>query len=424
MIGNIIKFAWRNIWRNKKRTYFTLFAVALGVMAVICLTSYVRGIVNSAGEEMIKSQIGHVRIAHKEFLRLERILPREYRVMDPGALKKEISGVPGIELWCERLKINVLVNSREMNESAAAIGVDPTATDKSMGLSKLLVEGNYFNDSGLNLIIGKTLAQKMKINVNDELLLVTTDINYSTYALPFKVVGIFETGYPSIDSHNLYIPLKKAQEMLDCGESVHEILLFLKEPGKAAAVSGEIESILSEKSPGNPLQVTPWEKDDFIEKFLPVLKDIIQKVLFIFMVIVAIVILNTMLMAVMERYHEIGIIKALGFKDREVVLMVMAEAFFIGVIGSAIGGLVGGVISAVLEKVGIDFTQLMGEEAWNKIDTDVPLLSNIIHPDFSSDILFGAVIFGIIISLAAVLYPAFKSTRMQPAEAFRTKLKI
>jgi putative ABC transport system permease protein len=424
MIKNIIKFAWRNTWRNKKRSYFTLLAIAFGVMAITFFTSYITGIVNSAGEEMIKTQIGHIRIAHKEFFRLERILPREYRITNPGALKTRISSLPGITTWCERIRFNALMNNNDTNEPAAVIGVAPVAADSSMGLSQLLVQGSYYDDSGMNCLVGEKLAQKLEVAVNDEILVVATDINYSTYALPFKVAGIFKTGYSHLDGYHIFIPLEKAREMLDCGDSVQEILLFLKDPGQAPALAREIEQILPSNENGHSLQVIPWEKDDFIEKFLPTLEQLVKQALFIFMIIVALIILNTMLMAVMERLHEIGITKALGLKNHEVVLMILVEAFFIGIIGSAIGGTVGGAISAITEKTGIDFSKLMGEDAWDKIDMAVPLISNVIHPDFTFSILFGAILFGIAASLAAVLYPAYKSTKMMPVEAFRSKLKV
>ena len=139
--------------------------------------------------------------------------------------------------------------------------------------------------------------------------------------------------------------------------------------------------------------------------------------------IVALVILNTMLMAVMERYHEIGVIKALGFKNREVFSMILVEALYIGTIGSVIGGIFGGALSTYLEKTGIDVTQLTGG-LMEKIDLPVPYLGKVIYLDLTLSILIGSLIFGIFAALVAVLYPAIKSSRMQPVEAFRSELKV
>ncbi len=422
MFGNIFKFGWRNFRRNKRRTYLTLTAVAIGVMSIIFAKSYFGGIFNSVTETVIKTQIGHIRIVHKEFLRLERIMPKEHLVTDLNRVKAGISRLPEVELINEQIKFNVLLNHEDVNEPAVAFGIDPGKADKNMDLSSTIVKGKYFGDSGSDLIIGKKLAEKLKVTVNDELLLVTTDINYSTYALPFNIAGIYETGFSSLDKHILYIPMQKAQEMLDCGDAAHEILVFLKEREKAGIVCEKIEKIFSENDPGHSIMIIPWQKNDMVES-IPTMMAIFDVIIGIIMFIVALVILNTMLMAVMERYHEIGVIKALGFKNREVFSMILVEALYIGTIGSVIGGIFGGALSAYLEKTGIDVAQLTGGLI-EKIDIPVPYLGKVIYLDLTLSILVGSLIFGILAALVAVLYPAIKSSRMQPVEAFRSELKV
>ncbi len=424
MLGNIFKFGWRNLRRNTRRTFFTLLAISVGVMSVIFAKSYIQGIINNATETAVKTMAGHVRIAHEEYLRLERIMPREYLVTDVNRLQSTVSGLPELENMDPRIKFNVLLSHGDVNESGLAIGVEPAAADKTMEFSKAIVKGSYFGDSekGLDLIIGKKLAEKLHVTVNDELLLVTTDINYSTYALPFNIVGIFETGFGSMDKSTLYIPLKKAREMLDCGDAAHEILVFLKDPAKSWEVSEKIKSALSANGAGHGVQVIPWQENDLV-KSMPAVAKVWGVILGIVMLIVALVILNTMLMSVMERYHEIGVIKALGFKNREVFSMILVEAFYIGAIGSVIGGILGGTLSAVFEKVGFSLESLSGG-LMDKLDIPVPWIGKVLYPDFTFTNLVGSMVFGIVIALIAVLYPAYKSARMRPVEAFHSELKV
>jgi putative ABC transport system permease protein len=424
MFGNIFKFGWRNLTRNKRRTFFTILAIAVGVLSLVFARSYIKGIINTANEAMIKTEIGHVKIAHKEYLRLDRIMPKEHLVRDLSALRTGLTAMPGIVSMNERIKFHVLLSHGDINEPAVAVGFEPEQEDKNMELSKTIVEGGYFGNShqGLDLIIGKKLAEKMKVTVNDELLLVTTDVNYSTYALPFKVIGIFDTGFGAMDKHLVYIPLPKAQEMLDCGDAAHEVLVFIKDPAKSWETCEKIEGILSPKDPDHSIQAIPWQKDDLIQ-FLPTVSGIWDIIIGVIMFIVALVILNTMLMAVMERYHEIGVIKALGFKNREIFGMILVEALYLGCIGAVIGGILGGTLSALVEKTGIDLNQMTGG-MMDKIDIPVPFLGKIIYPDFTLAILIGAMVFGILVALIAVLYPAFKSSKMLPVEAFRSELKI
>ncbi|MCP5107521.1 MAG: ABC transporter permease [bacterium] len=424
MFGNIFKFGWRNFRRNKRRTFFTLLAIAVGVMSVIFAKSYIQGIMNNVVETAIKTQAGHVRIAHKEFLRLERIMPREYLVTGMDELQRTVSGLPEFEILDQRIKFNVLLSHGDVNENGLAMGIDPAAVDKTMALSETIVKGKYFGDSekGLDLIIGKKLAEKLHVTVNDELLLVTTDINYSTYALPFNIVGIFETGFSNMDKHILYIPLQKAREMLDCGDAAHEILVFLNDPAKSWEVCGKIKQALSRNDPDHGIQVIPWQENDLV-KSMPVVEKLWGIILAVIMFIVALVILNTMLMAVMERYHEIGVMKALGFKNLEVFAMILVEAFYIGVIGSVTGGILGGTLSAIFEKVGFSLETIAGG-MMDKIDIPIPWVGKVLYPDFTFTILVSSMIFGILVALIAVLYPAFKSARMRPVEAFHSELKV
>jgi len=422
MIGNLFKLAWRNIWRNKRRTFLTLTAIVVGVFSIIFAKSYINGILSGASNVIVKTQCGHIRIAHGEYLRLERILPKEYLVKGITRLQDDISQLEGITSIIQRIKFNVLLSHGNNTEVAVAMGINPGKSDKFLELSKSIVEGDFLSESGLNLIIGKKLAKELQVTVGEEILLVTTDINYSTYALPFKIVGFFETGYSTFDKHFLYIPLNKAQEMLDCGDSLHEILIYLNDPARSFEVTGKVEAILANSQPGHDYRVIPWQQNEFIE-IMPMVARIYDIIMGVVMFIAGLVILNTMLMAVMERYHEIGVIKALGFKNREVFFMVLFEAFYIGIIGAIIGAVLGGGLAAYVEKVGIDFASF-SQGMMDKIDMSIPVYGRFIYPDFSFSILIWAMVFGILVTLLAVLYPAFKSSLMSPVEAFRTELKV
>jgi putative ABC transport system permease protein len=424
MIRNLLKLGWKNIWRNKKRTFLTLFAIAYGITAVVFIKSYIAGVTNNSIEQIVRTQSGHIKIAHSEYLRLERIMPKEYMVANPAVFEQAANEIEGVETVDQRVKFHTLLNFEDANEPAVAVGVDPSIADKTMLLSQTVVAGDYMDDSGKTLIIGKTLADKLGAGVGDELLLVTTDINYSTYALPFKIAGLFETGYSSLDKHVLYIPIAKGREMLDCGNGAHEILVFLKDPEAAPAVAAQLEESNPLKGADSGYRIVPWQKNSVVESFYPFFENIVGKVMGLIMLIVALVILNTMLMAVMERYKEIGIFKALGFKNKEVLGLILMESFYVGLLGSLVGGALGGAISAALEKKGINVTEMLGPGIWDKIDIPVPVFSKILYPDFSISILVGSIVFGILMAMMASLYPAVKSLKMLPVEAFRSELKV
>jgi len=424
MIKNIFKLSWRNIWRNKRRTVITFLAVAVGVMTLIFMQSYINGIMNSATDAMVKLDIGHIKLVNPEYLRLKRIMPKEYMVPDIDRVTAAVNRVKGVDMVDPRIRFNVLLSHGNDNEIGIAVGMDPPLVDDNIQLSHQVTEGRYLERDGRELIIGRKLAEKLNVAVDDELLLITTDINYSSYALAFKIVGIFETGYSYMDKYLLFLPLPQAQTMLDCGNAAHEVLLFIDDPERAVAVAGEIRTALAGHPQAGDIEVIPWQQDELLGELVPMMQDIWGAIMKIIMLIVGLVILNTMLMTVMERFHEIGVMKALGFKNLEVFVMIMVEAAYIGVIGALVGGALGGPLSAWLEKTGIDVTKMLGEGLMEKFDIPIPMLAKILYPDFSLAILIHAIVFGVIVALIAVLYPAIKSLRMSPVEAFRSELKV
>ena len=424
MFSNILRLGWKNISRNKKRTSFTIIAIIVGITMLVFASSYIEGIMNSTTEVAKRMRTGHVKIMTSEYSRLERIMPKEELVLNSGILSERIREIEGVKLISQMVKFSALISKAELNEPGVVVSGDPETINVSMGLAEMVISGTYFNKEKKEVLIGRLFAEKMELKVNDEILLVTTDINYSTYALPFRVSGIFNTGYTYIDKHMLFIPLKFGREILDCGKSSHEILIYLEDQDRAQEVASEIKNFINEGTYGESLIVLSWEEDEIISELMPMVKQVWEKILGIILLIVAIVILNTMLMIVMERYQEIGVLKALGLKNREIFSMIVTEALFIGTIGSAIGVLLGGGLSAWLEKTGINFAEMAGKDMWEKFDMPLVLFGSIIYPDLTIDIIVRSFMFGLLISILAVLYPAYKSSKMLPAEAFRSKLKV
>jgi putative ABC transport system permease protein len=413
----IIQLAWRNIWRNWRRTILTSLAVALGMVSIIFSYSYLEGITESIYKSLIETELGHVKIASREFLRLERIMPKEHLIYNSKELEADISSLPGISAMTERIKFYLILSSEDENEPCLGIGINPEEEKNFFDLRQHLIQGSYFQESAAEMVIGDGLAQKLGVGLGDELLAVTTDVNYSTYALTFTVAGIFKTGFTFMDKNFFYIPIEKAQELLDCKGAAHEILLLLDDAEKAREISSEILAVLEEKGLEDTLTAVPWQ-DNFFMSYLPFAEIIFSGILIIIMLIAALVILNTMLMAVLERTHEIGIIKSMGMRNGGVVTLILVESMFIGLLGVFIGGSVGSGLSLLAQNTGLDFTRMM-----EKMEFEFAFFSPIIYPRFTLGILLVAIGFGLVTTLAAAFYPARKASRLEPVEALRSSLK-
>ena len=412
-----IKLAWRNIWRNWRRTILTSLAVAFGMISIIFTYSYIAGVTESIYRSLIETELGHVKIASREFLRLERVMPRDQLVYNAQNIEAGISSLPGISTMTERIKFRLILSSEDKNEPSLGVGINPEQEKNLFDLRQHLIQGSYFQGSSAEMLIGDGLAQKLGVSVGDELLAVTTDINYSTYALTFTVAGIFKTGFSFMDKSFIYIPIEKAQEMLDCHGAVHEILLLLEDAEKATEISSEILAFLEENGLEDTLTAVPWQ-DNFFMTYMPFASIAMGSILLVIMLIAALVILNTMLMAVVERTHEIGIIKSMGMRNGGVVGLIMVEATFISLLGVFIGGLIGSGLSLFAQSTGLDFTRMM-----EKMEFEFAFFSPIIYPKFTLGILLGAAVFCLVTTLVAALYPARKASRMEPVEALRTSMK-
>ena len=412
-----IKLAWRNIWRNWRRTILTSLAVAFGMISIIFTYSYIEGVSESIYRTLIETELGHVKIVSREFLRLERVMPREQLVYNAKNIEAGISSLPGISTMTERIKFRLILSSEDKNEPCLGVGINPEQEKNLFDLRQHLIEGSYLEESSAEMLIGDGLAQKLGVSIGDELLAVTTDINYSTYALTFKVAGIFKTGFTFMDKNFGYIPIEKAQEMLDCDGAAHEILLLLDDPETARKISSEILTFLEKNGLEGTLTAVAW-LDSFFITYLPFANIAVSSILLIIMLISALVILNTMLMAVVERTHEIGVIKSMGMRNGGVVALILVEATYIGLLGVFIGGLIGSGLSLLAQNTGLNFTRMM-----EKMEFEFAFFSPIIYPKFTLGILVGAAVFCLMTTLFAALYPARKASRMEPVEALRTSMK-
>ncbi len=423
MWRNIFRFAWRNIWRNGRRTGLTLLALVIGMIAVVFGRGYIDAIMQGMIQPILRMQTGHVRLVHRDFLRMERIMPKDRLVAPLERIETLLRETEGVEEIIPVIRFRALAAHGRENENCLVYGVSAAGLRQTMQLDRHIESGSYFSEAGDEVIVGDKLARNLGLEVGDELLLVATDSNYSTYALPFRVIGFFNMGYYYLEKNALFISYRKAEEMMDFQDAGQEILVFISRPEQAPRVAVEIQSGISGFA-DEEIQVIPWQQSAVIADSVPMLRQIWGSIFYLVMFIVGLVILNTMLMTVMERYHEIGILKALGFKKREVIALIFCEAVFIGLIGSLSGALCGALLTGWVGKTGIDLSQAFNPEMFESLEIPFPVFGSTLHPELSLGAVLIALALGVAATLLAVIYPAWKSARMSPVEAFRSDLKV
>lgn len=243
----MFKLALRNVFRNRRRTILTGVSIGLAVMVVIYLWSFIMGIMEGSFDLTIRSQSGHIRILNSDYLRREKMLPLETNIDDYASIKKIAASDPEVMIATGRIKFGVLLEHKGKNKPVLGTGIDPGKEEGIIALSQKMVEGRPIVLGMEEVNIGFRMSKELDLKLGDTLTVITQTAYGSISAMNLKVVGIFSFGTPTIDTKVFYMPLDKAQQLLDLSGKVTEILLITKDSDKARLVARRIANRFSDK---------------------------------------------------------------------------------------------------------------------------------------------------------------------------------
>jgi len=402
---NLLRLAYRNFFRNTRRSLISGLSVALAITAIIFARSYIRGIFQNMSGNVVKLVSGHITIKTREYERRERLIP----LSESFALSEELyDALPSeeIQLASPRIKFGVLLGEEELSVPALGYAVDPDKERQIGGIQKRLIDGGYIESGRNEAILGKGLAERLDMTVGDTLTVITRTAYDSPTGLNFVIKGIFRTGIGGIDRNIFYVPLDISQTMLDLEGRTTELVILLKDPSKAVHIARSIRL-------GDEFAVTSYLQN-------PVLRwvNLAQAVYSFFYIIILLVacsaIANTMLMIVFERTKEIGMMKALGLNNLAIVGLLTIEAAIIGIVGSLFGTIGGTALSYWLKYQGIDISMVSSTAS-----ADMPF-GPIIYLAPTPFIIATAFLLGLIVTVAVALLPISRATRINPAKALKT----
>jgi putative ABC transport system permease protein len=402
---NLLRLAYRNFFRNTRRSLISGLSVALAITAIIFARSYIRGIFQNMTGNVVKLVSGHITITTKEYERRERLIP----LSESFALTKEFyEALPekDIQIASPRIKFGVLLGEEELSIPALGYAIDPEKEREIAGLQKRLIQGVYIESEQNEAILGKGLAERLEMTVGDTLTVITRTAYDSPTGLNFVIKGIFQTGIGGMDRNIFYIPLDVGQEMLDLEGRTTEFVILLNDPGKAVDVARSIKL-------GDEFAVSSYLQN-------PVLRwvNLAEAIYSIFYIIILLVacsaIANTMLMIVFERTKEIGMMKALGLNNLSIVGLLTIEAAIIGVVGSLFGTIGGTALSYWLKYEGIDISMVSSTAS-----ADMPF-GPIIYTAPTPFIVVTGFLLGLLVTIIVALLPISRATRINPAKALKT----
>jgi putative ABC transport system permease protein len=401
----LLKISWRNIWRNKRRSLIVLSSVIVGVIAAILIDGLSNGMLKQMLFNQINSSVSHIQIHKKGFNDNKTV---QNYIPDYQKAEQVVKNNPLVKYYSERVITFGLLSSASNSSGVYINGVNPAQEQKVTDINKSIVEGSYLKGEGREIVIGKSLAEKLGVGIGDKVVAMSNTPDGSVGSDVFRVTGIYETFSSEFDRINIYIPIQKAQQMLDIGDHVHEIAIITTDYEHADKVKNEIASKLD-----GDYEVLSY--NDLLPMLILQL-DFYKETMLIFNLIIGLAlifgIINVMLMSVLERIREFGVLMSIGMKNSKLFLMIVTESFIIGLIGTAVGIGLGLLIQMPLSNVGLNLS--MFAESLKSFGVGA-----IIYPETTAENLISLIIMIPLIAVIAAIYPAIKAVKLEPVYAIR-----
>jgi len=411
-MGKLLIMAWRNVWRNWRRTVIAVIAIALGLAFILLYEGMLGGMNESLYGNTVKLQGGHVQVHAPGFREKANRLPL-LPLADPGAAVEAALAQPKVVAVAQRIETGGMVSNREGTMPVVITGIEPEQEAPVSLVVENVVQGRWLegNDEDV-LLIGQAMAEQLEVTVGDRVTLVGRATHQQMRRRTMTIVGIYDLGIAELEKSMVYVSLLEAQTLFDLRGQATEVAVHLEQVGQEPPVVERLQTAL----PGH--EVDAWDTlDPSTKQMMEIEAQVMNLFGLIILLIAGVGILNLMLMAVFERTREIGLLAAMGLKRRETVALFLLEGVMIGLLGALAGSVLGGVIGAYFGQVGIDWMALYGGVDMGEFGELIGLMGDRLYLRIGIGVLVErALTVGVIAALAS-LYPARQASRREPAEA-------
>lgn len=406
-MGQTFKLAWRNMWRNWRRTLIAVVAIVLGLILLLLMDGLIRGSDQAIFGNAVRVYGGNLQVHAPGYRDKAARLPM-LPLANPAEVVEAARTLPEVLAVAERINTAGIIINRGTSVPVAITAIQPDVEAPISLQAENVSQGRFLSpDDGDAIYIGKALADRLQVTVGDNVTLLGRSRNESMRQHNFTVVGIFDLHTPDAEKGTVFIPLTDAQTLYNLRDQVTEVPIFLKQIGTEATVMDALQTRLP------AYEIDSWQtlKGD-LKETLDAKFAYTSFFGIVVIVIASIGILNLMLMAVFERTREMGVLAALGMKGRQIMGLFLLEGSLIGVVGAVIGSALGLLFILLMGSAGLDFSKMttgMGEVG--------VLMSGKIYPTITaSDLIIRAIIVVVIAAIAS-LYPAWQASRKEPSTA-------
>ena len=411
--GMLIRIAYRNIWRNKRRSLFCFAAVGIAVLFVVFYSSMIEGMIKSINDTVQIYELGHVKVVSSTYEAESEYMPVQYPVADGKSwreLAASIYKIPGVRAVLPR--ITTMATLQESTVKHAILwGLD---IEKEMTI-------NHFNltrrDEGLEkgrwpsnaneCAIGIVFAEKAGVSIGDEIPLRTVSASFSERFWSPVITGIFSFDYIKIDEQYIIADFERLQRLLVLDEGTQSLVIYAGDDKMSGAITAAVQNLLGKDS-----VVTEWS-DNYWVAVMSMVRPIYTIVFLVFLIVASFLIINTVVMIIHERIREIGMMDCLGMTRSEIVKVFFFESVLMASFGALAGVIIGGIIAGVFSVYPIRMGDLYGNTF-----SEMPM-SQTIFTAFRPFLLIRAWLMGVVVASLFTLIPSLKSAFVEPVEALR-----
>lgn len=404
MIVNIIKLGWKNVWRNPARSGVVIIAVLLGTWAGIFSAGFFNGMLEDYLHNQIELSIGHLQIEHPQFGDLYN---PKYSISNPDEIVEYFEDQSYTREISAKSITTGLAQSPHSSYGVTINGIDVKA-DTSLAIDQYITEGEMIDTTSRNpILIGIELAERLDLELKSRMVLSFQDVTGEITGGAFRVAGIFDSFVDQFDEGNVFVLQNDLNRLLGNADAIHNIRVDMDDLAMAEMRAGEIEQAF----PG--VSVKTWRD---IAPDLRYTFDMMDLTLYIVMIIIIIglvfSIINTMLMAVLERTRELGMLRAIGMNKSRTFSMVMIETVFLTMVGAPGGLLLSWLCITYFGNVGIDLSAFA--QGLNQYG-----IGTVVYPSLSWSYYLNIMLMIAAAALLSALYPAWRTLKLKPVQAIR-----
>lgn len=401
-----LKIAWRNLWRNKRRTLITVASILFGVFLSTVMSSMQEGSYSSMIDNIVKFYSGYIQVHNEKYWDNKTInntfIPSE-------SLHRQINEIPELTSYAPRLEFFALASSEDITRGSVILGIDPEKENQITEIGKWISEGDYLNKDDNGLLMGYDLAKYLQLTVGDTLVMIGQGYHGVSAAGKYPIRGILKFPSPELNKQSIYMEIGNCQEFFSCPDHLTSLVLMIKSQYQLPRVMRKLERMIE-----SPYSVMSW--DEMHPDILQLVEAdraggaYMKAILYL---VIGFGIFGTIMMMMMERKREMGVMIAVGMQRYKLAIILFFETIYIGLIGVLVGFIISVPVIAFYYNNPIPITGDAG-----KTFTDMGI-EPLFYFSWLPSVFYNQVITIFVITAIIAFYPMITAGRMKIHLALR-----